>query len=75
MPEPRRDHHVRRRFVRDLREGRKSLPFLLRRGWRLMRAERRIVARHTALGAHACDRDEALERIGGATPAPVAVRV
>ncbi|MBW3705096.1 uridine kinase, partial [Streptomyces griseus] len=42
----------RRRLVRDLREGRKSVPFLLRRGWRLMRAERRIVARQTALGAH-----------------------
>ncbi|MER5733455.1 uridine kinase [Streptomyces sp. NPDC002138] len=50
----------RRRLARDLREGRKSVPFLLRRGWRLMRAERGIVARHTALGAYACARDEAL---------------
>ncbi|GGX39234.1 uridine kinase family protein [Streptomyces fructofermentans] len=56
----------RRRFLRDLREGRKSVPFLLRRGWRLMRAERSIVARQTALGAHACDRDEALERLAAA---------
>ncbi|MEU3508747.1 uridine kinase [Streptomyces longwoodensis] len=56
----------RRRFLRDLREGRKSVPFLLRRGWRLMRLERSIVARQTALGAHACDRDEALDRLAAA---------
>ncbi|MFG2572705.1 uridine kinase [Streptomyces sp. NPDC048481] len=56
----------RRRFLRDLKEGRKSVPFLLRRGWRLMRAERSIVARQTALGAYACDRDEALARLAAA---------
>ncbi|MFE7211597.1 uridine kinase [Streptomyces sp. NPDC001698] len=56
----------RRRFLRDLKEGRKSVPFLLRRGWRLMRAERSIVARQVALGAHACDRDEALGRLAAA---------
>ncbi|MFD8506224.1 uridine kinase [Streptomyces sp. NPDC059687] len=56
----------RRRFVRDLKEGRKSVPFLLRRGWRLMRAERSIVARQTGLGAHACGRDEALSRLAAA---------
>ncbi|MGW7434797.1 uridine kinase family protein [Streptomyces sp. NPDC054849] len=56
----------RRRLVRDLREGRKSVLFLLRRGLRLMRAERGIVARHTALGAHACGRDEALGRLAAA---------
>ncbi|MET9075710.1 uridine kinase [Streptomyces sp. NPDC004232] len=56
----------RRRFLRDLREGRKSVPFLLRRGWRLMRAERSIVARQVSLGAHACDRDEALGRLTAA---------
>ncbi|MFD3332730.1 uridine kinase [Streptomyces sp. NPDC058700] len=53
----------RRRLARDLREGRKSVPFLLRRGWRLMRAERAIVARQTALGAHPCARNEALSRL------------
>ncbi|MEC4019531.1 ATP-binding protein [Streptomyces sp. H27-D2] len=53
----------RRRLARDLREGRKSVTVLLRRGWRLMRAERAIVARQTALGAHPCGRDEALARI------------
>ncbi|WP_043476298.1 uridine kinase family protein [Streptomyces collinus] len=56
----------RRRFLRDLREGRKSVPFLLRRGWRLMRAERTIVARQVSLGAHPCDRDEALGRLAAA---------
>ncbi|MET7357322.1 ATP-binding protein [Streptomyces sp. NPDC005562] len=56
----------RRRLLRDLREGRKSVPFLLRRGWRLMRAERAIVARQTALGAHACGKDEALGRVAAA---------
>ncbi|MER7497202.1 uridine kinase [Streptomyces pharetrae] len=56
----------RRRFLRDLKEGRKSVPFLLRRGWRLMRDERSIVARQTALGAYACDRDEALRRLAAA---------
>ncbi|MGA5894167.1 uridine kinase family protein [Streptomyces venetus] len=56
----------RRRFLRDLREGRKSVPFLLRRGWRLMRQERSIVAHQTALGAYACDRDEAMGRLAAA---------
>lgn len=56
----------RRRFLRDLKEGRKSVPFLLRRGWRLMRAESSIVARQTALGAYPCDRDEAMGRLAAA---------
>ncbi|PRH81204.1 uridine kinase, partial [Streptomyces solincola] len=56
----------RRRLVRDLREGRKSVPVLLRRGWRLMRAERAIVARQTALGAHPCAKAEALGRLAAA---------
>ncbi|MEU9476294.1 uridine kinase [Streptomyces sp. NPDC048191] len=56
----------RRRFLRDLKEGRKSVPFLLRRGWRLMRAERSILARQVSLGAHPCDRDEALGRLAAA---------
>ncbi|MFD7710778.1 uridine kinase [Streptomyces sp. NPDC059786] len=60
----------RRRFLRDLKEGRKSVAFLLRRGWRLMRAERSIVARQTALGAHACDKDEALDRLADAAAGP-----
>ncbi|MET7285980.1 uridine kinase [Streptomyces sp. NPDC005573] len=56
----------RRRFLRDLKEGRKSVPFLLRRGWRLMRAERVIVERQVSLGAHPCGRDEALDRLASA---------
>ena len=66
----------RRRLARDLREGRKSVPFLLRRGWRLMRAERGIVSRQTRLGAHPCNKAEALGRLAAAaagrcaTPSP-----
>ncbi|MFE9848801.1 uridine kinase [Streptomyces sp. NPDC005576] len=56
----------RRRLLRDLREGRKSVPFLLRRGWRLMRAERRIVSRQAELGAHPCGKEEALGRMAAA---------
>ncbi|WP_307814228.1 ATP-binding protein [Streptomyces sp. N35] len=56
----------RRRFLRDLKEGRKSVLFLLRRGWRLMRSERTIVARQVALGAHACNKEEALGRLAAA---------
>jgi uridine kinase len=57
---------ARRRFVRDLREARKSVPVLLRRGWHLMRAERGIVARQVALGCHPCGQDEARDRIAAA---------
>lgn len=57
----------RRRLARDLREGRKSVPFLLRRGWRLMRSERGIVARQSALGAYACGKGEALTRLAAAS--------
>ncbi|MEV6974345.1 ATP-binding protein [Kitasatospora sp. NPDC093806] len=51
------------RLRRDVREGRKSLPVLLRRGWRLMRAERSIVGRQVALGSHPCAGPEAERRI------------
>ncbi|MEU4893469.1 ATP-binding protein [Streptomyces sp. NPDC044780] len=60
----------RRRLLRDLREGRKSAPYLVRRGWRLMRAERGIVARQTALGAYACGKDVAMGRIAAAAAGP-----
>lgn len=59
----------RRRLVRDLREGRKSVPYLLRRGWRLMRSERGIVARQAALGAYPCGKDGAMGRIAAAAAA------
>ncbi|GAU65095.1 hypothetical protein SSP35_01_04320 [Streptomyces sp. NBRC 110611] len=62
----------RRRLVRDLREGRKSAPYLVRRGLRLLRDERSVVARQTALGAHPCAKPEALARISAAG-APEAV--
>ncbi|MFJ9854523.1 uridine kinase [Streptomyces sp. NPDC101150] len=56
----------RRRLARDLREGRKSAPYLVRRGLRLLRNERAVVARHCALGAHPCAKPEALARISAA---------
>ncbi|MEE1784302.1 ATP-binding protein [Streptomyces sp. SP17BM10] len=59
-----------RRLRRDVREGRKSLPVLLRRGWRLMRAERSIVGRQVALGAHPCAGPEAVRRITAAAGQP-----
>jgi uridine kinase len=59
----------RRRLVRDLRESRKSVPVLLRRGWRLMRSERGIVARLASLGAHPCGKAEAYARIVAAAAA------
>ncbi len=64
-----------RRFRRDLREGRKSWPYLVRRGWRLMRTERGIVTRQTALGAAPCGQGEALARIRAAQETPVPVRM
>lgn len=64
----------RRRLLRDLKESRKSVPFLLRRGWRLMREERAIVARQSALGAHPCGRDEAQGRLAAAAAGRVRAR-
>ncbi|MDF9815230.1 ATP-binding protein [Streptomyces sp. SPB162] len=63
-----------RRFRRDLAEGRKSVTVLVRRGWRLMRGERAIVARQTALGAYPCGQDEALRRITALPRRPSAPR-
>ncbi|MBH1935869.1 ATP-binding protein [Streptomyces sp. AV19] len=56
----------RRRLARDLREARKPVLYLVRRGLRLMREERGIVARQTALGAFPCGRDTAMGRIAAA---------
>ncbi|WP_189916156.1 ATP-binding protein [Kitasatospora xanthocidica] len=56
-----------RRLRRDVREGRKSLPVLLRRGLRLMRAERSIVGRQVELGSYACAGPEAERRIRAAS--------
>lgn len=47
------------RFVRDLREGRKSPWVLVRRGWRLMQDEPRIVADAVAHGCTAMRPSEA----------------
>ncbi|MEU5052432.1 ATP-binding protein [Streptomyces sp. NPDC021096] len=56
----------RRRLVRDLREARKPVLYLIRRGLRLMRSERAIVARQTELGAFACGGETAMGRIAAA---------
>nr|WP_180218511.1 ATP-binding protein [Streptomyces albus] len=53
----------RRRLLRDIREARKPLPVLLTRGWRLLRAEPSLIARHRALGATPCDHEQAATRI------------
>ncbi|MFH9351570.1 ATP-binding protein [Kitasatospora sp. NPDC017646] len=55
-----------RRLRRDVREGRKSLPVLLRRGVRLMRAERAIVGRQVELGSYPCAGPEAERRVRAA---------
>ncbi|GAA2507353.1 uridine kinase [Streptomyces thermolineatus] len=65
----------RRRLVRDLREGRKPVLFLLRRGWALLRAEERVVRRQVELGATVCDRRLALARIGTAAGGAAAADV
>ncbi|SEL09596.1 uridine kinase [Streptacidiphilus jiangxiensis] len=54
-----------RRFLRDVREARKSVPYLLRRGYRLMRAERAVVTRQRDLGAAPCNGRDAFSRISG----------
>ncbi|MFI6445428.1 ATP-binding protein [Kitasatospora sp. NPDC050543] len=64
-----------RRLRRDVREGRKSLPVLLRRGWRLMRAERGIVARQISLGSYACARPEAERRVRDVVERPALTAV
>ncbi|WP_370092903.1 uridine kinase [Streptacidiphilus sp. MAP12-20] len=63
-----------RRFLRDVREARKSVPYLLRRGIRLMRAERALVTDQQSLGAYACNGQEALTRLAktSAHPQPTA---
>lgn len=54
-----------RRLVRDLRESRKPPLTLLRRGWRLLREEPAIVARHQRLGATVLTGAAAQARIAG----------
>ena len=52
-----------RRLTRDLREHRKPPLTLVRRGWTLMRDQRRIVTDAVAHGCVACTPEEAAERI------------
>ncbi len=52
-----------RRLTRDLREHRKPPLVLLRRGWALMRAQRRVIADAEALGCTVMNPHQASERI------------
>jgi len=52
-----------RRLTRDLREHRKPPLLLLRRGWRLMRAEPAVVAHAVACGAAPMRPQQAFERV------------
>jgi len=52
-----------RRLTRDLREHRKPPLVLVRRGWALMWAQRRVVANAAALGCDVVSPHEALRRI------------
>ncbi len=52
-----------RRLTRDLREHRKPPLVLLRRGWALMRAQRRVIADAEALGCTVMNPRQASERI------------
>jgi len=52
-----------RRLTRDLREHRKPPLVLLRRGWALMRDQRRVIAGAEALGCEVVSVPEAAERI------------
>jgi len=52
-----------RRLTRDLREHRKPPLVLLRRGWALLRAQRRVIADAAALGCEVVSVTEAGERI------------
>jgi uridine kinase len=53
-----------RRLTRDLREHRKPPMVLLRRGWRLMRAEPAVVAHAVACGAVPMTSEQAYARLG-----------
>lgn len=52
-----------RRLTRDLRERRKPPPVLLRRGWRLLRAEPQVVAHAAELGCVPVTSEQAYRRI------------
>ncbi|MEZ5176827.1 MAG: hypothetical protein R2746_00695 [Acidimicrobiales bacterium] len=52
-----------RRLVRDAREGRKALPYLVRQGWAKTRAEPAVVAHQRAAGARPVTKAEALARL------------
>ncbi len=52
-----------RRLVRDAREGRKALPYLVRQGWAKTASEPAVVAHQRAAGARPVAKAEALARL------------
>jgi uridine kinase len=59
-----------RRLTRDLREHRKPPLVLVRRGWALMRDQRRVIADAAALGCEVMSVAEAQKRIRTLADAP-----
>ncbi|HEY4615268.1 MAG TPA: uridine kinase [Citricoccus sp.] len=57
-----------RRFARDVAERRKPVPFLVQRGWSLMRAEAALRARYLEAGFSAVPKAELRRRLAGAEP-------
>jgi uridine kinase len=66
-----------RRLVRDVRERRKSVPVLLRRGFQLLRLEPAVIQRHVQLGATCVSPAEGRELIAQlvSRPSPGAERL
>ncbi|MEV7647585.1 uridine kinase [Arthrobacter sp. NPDC089319] len=63
-----------RRLVRDLREHRKPLPFLLKRGWALFRSERGVRERYLAAGFRAVAKRQVKKELAGMQPLSVGGR-
>jgi uridine kinase len=57
-----------RRFVRDVRERRKPIPFLLKRGWALFRADRAIRRRYVAAGFRPVSKRRVRRILSSASP-------
>jgi uridine kinase len=63
-----------RRLVRDLREHRKPLPFLLKRGWALFRSERAVRDRYLAAGFRPVAKRQVKRELAGLRRAPATQR-
>ena len=63
-----------RRLVRDLREHRKPLPFLLKRGWAIFRSERAVRNRYVAAGFRPVAKRQVKRELAALRRTPVAQR-